>query len=98
MGFLNKILGNNGNLEDFLKRDAVVVDVRSPGEFAGGHKPGSINIPLDSFSGELEQIRSFNKPVILCCASGMRSSRALSILKNNGFSDAMNAGSWNSLL
>jgi rhodanese-related sulfurtransferase len=70
--------------------------VRTPGEFQGGHIKGSKNIPLNTISSKINEIKKLNKPVIACCASGMRSSQATSILKSNGI-DAMNGGGWNSL-
>ena len=88
---------------DFLKREdktklllekgAVVIDVRTPGEFKGGHVKGSINIPLDTITKEIARIKKMNKPVVACCASGMRSGSASIILKNNGI-EACNGGSW----
>jgi phage shock protein E len=54
---------------------------------------GSKNIPLDKISGKIEAIKKWNKPVITCCASGMRSGSTVGILKNNGV-EAYNAGPW----
>lgn len=62
---------------------AVVVDVREPAEFSGGHLPNARNIPLgelDKRAGELPK----GKPVILCCASGARSGKAVSTLGKDG--------------
>lgn len=62
---------------------AVVVDVREPAEFAGGHLPNARNIPLgelDKRAGDLPK----GKPVILCCASGARSGKAVSMLGKDG--------------
>lgn len=76
-----------------LKQGAVIVDVRSPGEYAQGHVPGSLNIPLgevDKTSDKLDR----DKPVIVCCASGTRSAMAASLLKKQGFSSVYNAGPW----
>ncbi len=76
---------------------AVFVDVRTPGEFASGNRPGSINIPLDAIAaraGELDK----EKPVVLCCASGARSGAAAGILKAMGFRNVTNAGPWQNTL
>jgi phage shock protein E len=75
---------------------AQIIDVRTKEEFKSGHLKGSINIPLDKLTTNLGKI-SKTKPVILCCASGMRSSSAKSILKSNGYSDVHNGGAWVSL-
>lgn len=76
---------------------AVFVDVRSPGEFAAGNKPGSLNIPLDALAREAGRLDK-NKPVVLCCASGARSGVGAGILKGMGFKDVTNAGPWQNTL
>lgn len=84
-------------LPDLLAKGAVIVDVRSAGEFAGGHNPQSINIPLDQLNGKLDSLDK-DKTYILCCASGARSAAALGIFKSKGFKDVRNAGSWTATL
>ena len=93
LGFIKKLFGSGVDLSKKMSDGAIIVDVRSPGEYAGGHVKGSKNIPLDKISGKIEAIKKWNKPVITCCASGMRSGSAASILKNNGV-EAYNAGPW----
>ncbi len=88
--------GKSESVKDFMEKGAVIIDVRTPGEFQGGHIKGSKNIPLNTISSKINEIKKLNKPVIACCASGMRSSQATSILKSNGI-DAMNGGGWMSL-
>jgi phage shock protein E len=98
MGLLS-MLGLGGKSEsvaEFIEKGAVIIDVRTPGEFQGGHIKGSKNIPLNTISSKINEIKNLNKPVLACCASGMRSSQATSILKSNGI-DAMNGGGWMSL-
>ncbi len=63
---------------------ALLVDVRTPGEFAGGALPGAKNIPVSDLAARLSELPK-GKPVIVYCASGMRSSKAKSILKGAGF-------------
>ena len=79
-----------------LKKGAQIIDVRSPGEYTGGHIKGSVNIPLDTLQKNLSKIKK-DKPVITCCASGMRSASAKSILQSNGFTEVVNGGGWSSL-
>lgn len=79
-----------------VKQGAIILDVRSKGEYAGGHIKGSINIPVDTLSSNLSKLKK-DKPVITCCASGMRSASAKSILKSNGFTEVHNGGGWLSL-
>lgn len=98
MGLLSWLgFGNNG-LKKALASDAVIIDVRTPHEFDQGKIPGSINIPVDRIAGQADRIRQMNKPVILCCASGMRSGIAKGQLKRAGIKDVYNGGSWQSLL
>lgn len=79
-----------------ISKGAVIIDVRSEGEFAGGHVKGSKNIPLQKISTQANKIKGYNKPVVLCCASGMRSSQATNYLKQQGI-EAYNGGSWHSV-
>ncbi|MNL75026.1 Thiosulfate sulfurtransferase PspE precursor [compost metagenome] len=73
------------------------MDVRSKGEFAGGHIKGSLNISVDTLRNNLSKLKDKNQPIITCCASGMRSASAKSILKSNGYSNVYNGGGWSSL-
>lgn len=78
------------------ERGAIVIDVRTPAEFKGGHIQGSTNVPLGQVRKKVEKIKKLDKPVILCCASGMRSGQATSVLKSHGV-EAYNGGGWSSL-
>lgn len=83
--------------KQLLEGGAVIIDVRSPGEYKGGAVPGSENIPLGNIPGRLKQIKSLNVPVICVCASGMRSGVATSQLKAAGV-EAYNGGPWTKML
>ena len=97
MGLLDFLFGNkNKKIEDFMSRDAIIIDVRTKAEFEMGAIPGSKNIPLQIINSKIKDIKKFKRPVITCCASGMRSGSAASILKNQGI-EAMNGGGWKSL-
>ncbi len=88
------LFGNRGyRINAMLERGAVVVDVRTPQEYAGGHVKNSINIPLDTLSKHVTRIQQMKKPVITCCASGMRSGVAANQLKKHQI-DVVNGGSW----
>lgn len=69
-----------------------IVDVRTPGEFAGGHAPDSLNIPLDQLEARVGELTK-DRPVVLCCATGARSGLATQWLRAMGY-DATNAGPW----
>lgn len=79
-----------------VKDGAIILDVRSKREYQGGHIKGSINISVDTLSNNLNKLKK-DKPIITCCASGMRSASAKSILKSNGFTEVHNGGGWSSL-
>lgn len=98
MGLLD-ILGLGSkpdNISEYAANGAVIIDVRTTGEFASGHIKGSKNMPLDSIATKVSEIKKWNKPVIVCCRSGMRSAQAAGILKQNGI-DVINGGGWESL-
>jgi len=91
---LGSIFGNRKKkLADFMSRDAIIVDVRTKREYDNGAIPGSKLIPLHQVSVHISEIKKWNKPVITCCASGVRSRTAAGILRSNGI-EAMNGGGW----
>jgi rhodanese-related sulfurtransferase len=71
----------------------IIIDVRTPEEFMGGHVAGSINIPLQEIQKRLEEIKEMGSPIILCFASGARSGNAAQYLKGCGV-DCENGGGW----
>lgn len=83
-------------LPELLKAGAVIVDVRTRGEFASGARKGSVNIPLDELQHGLKRLDR-NKPIVLCCASGARSAIAARLLRQQGFERVFNVGSWASI-
>ncbi len=76
-----------------MSNQQTIVDVRTPGEFMGGHVAGSINIPLQEIQARLEELKALPQPIVLCCASGNRSGQATSFLKSQGI-NCTNGGSW----
>lgn len=97
MKFLNFLFGNKQNLiDDFKNRDAIILDVRTPQEYKQGALKIAENIPLQLLSSKINVLKKRNKPIITCCASGMRSGRACHILKSHGI-EALNGGGWQSL-
>lgn len=96
MGIFSLLFGKKADFEQLIKAGAQIVDVRTKNEFQGGHIKGAINIPLDQIQKNLSKFDK-SKTIITCCASGMRSSSAKSILKRNGFNEVHNGGAWTSL-
>lgn len=68
---------------------AVVLDVRAPAEFAAGHLPNARNIPLAELEKRAGELPS-NKPLLVCCTSGVTSSRAAGVLRKAGRTDVFN--------
>jgi phage shock protein E len=98
MELLKSIFGLSPAVDykELVQRGAQIIDVRTKGEYDSGHIRGSVNIPLQSLGSNLARIKK-DRPVITCCASGMRSSSAKSLLKSNGFAEVHNGGGWMSL-
>lgn len=94
--FIKKLFGGKSvDYKELVKNGAQIVDVRTPAEYKGGHIRNAKNIPLQNLQRDMKKL-DMKKPVITCCASGMRSSSARSILKQQGF-EVYNGGGWNSL-
>ncbi|WP_043023840.1 rhodanese-like domain-containing protein [Fluviicola taffensis] len=89
--------GPKVNYAELVKNGAIILDVRTKGEYAAGHINGSLNISLDSLGSNLNRLKDKDKPIITCCASGMRSASAKNILKSNGYTQVHNGGGWYSL-
>lgn len=96
---LKKIFGfgPSVNYSELVQQGAILLDVRSKAEFSGGHIKGAINIPVNVLNNHLGQLKDKNKTIITCCASGMRSASAKSILQSHGYKNVHNGGGWSSL-
>ena len=71
------------------REDALVVDVRDPGEYGAGHILGAKNVPLSRLDdGELAKRKE--RPVIVYCDGGERAGKAISVLKKQGFARVVN--------
>ncbi len=74
---------------------AVLLDVRSPGEYRQGHIPGSVNVPVNEIGQISEQVPQKETPLFVYCLSGSRSSRAVRLLKQQGYTEVNNIGGIN---
>lgn len=95
MNFLG--LGPKVNYAELVKQGATILDVRTKAEYEHGHIKGSINIPVDQLAGNLSRLKDKHKPIITCCASGVRSASARRILLSIGYAQVYNGGSWGAL-
>ncbi len=90
-------IGPKVNIGELIANGAVIIDVRTRGEFSSGHAKGAVNVPLDQLSGYLKKLKSKEDVIITCCASGMRSASAKNFLKGQGYKHVHNAGPWMTL-
>jgi phage shock protein E len=79
-------------VKEKIASGARIVDVRTPAEFKDGAYPGAVNIPLATLSARVRELEPLTAPIVLYCASGARSGQAMRFLKQNGFTDVVNAG------
>ncbi|MCZ2083759.1 MAG: rhodanese-like domain-containing protein [Flavobacteriales bacterium] len=96
LNFIKNLFNSNKvDYKELYIAGAQIIDVRTPAEFNNGHIKQSTNIPLQKLQSEMKKL-DLKKPIITCCASGMRSASAKSILQQNGF-EVYNGGGWSSL-
>ena len=92
-----KLFGSKTDFQELFNRGAVVIDVRTPNEYAQGAIPGSENIPLQQISSRMKDFKKLDVPVICVCASGMRSRAAMGQMKSAGV-EAYNGGPWTKMI
>ncbi len=92
MGLLNVLFGNSSKeLQNYLQKGAIILDVRTDGEYNSDHISGAKHIPLQELEYRFKEIEKLKKPVIVHCASGMRSEKASKFLNSCGI-DTINGG------
>lgn len=97
MGIFEFLFGNQQKkIADYLKKGAVILDVRTDREYQSGAIKGAKHIPLDTLRNHVNELKNLNKPIIVYCASGVRSAKAAKFLNLNNI-DAINGGGINSL-
>ena len=94
--FIKSLFKGSGDLAKLVREGAVIVDVRTKGEYGAGHIEGSRNIPLDSIKNQVTSLKQLNKLIVTVCRSGNRSAMAKSILTAAGV-EAYNGGAWTTL-
>lgn len=96
MGLMN-FLRNTADIDEGVEEykttnDAVLLDVRTTEEYHNGHIDGSVNLPLDRISFIEEAVKDKNTPLYVHCYSGSRSGKAVTYLKQMGYTNAVNIG------
>jgi phage shock protein E len=79
-------------VQEKIKQGALVLDVRTAAEFAGGHHPSARNIPVQELQARLKEVGNTSQAIVVYCQSGSRSAMAARILRDAGFADVTNAG------
>ena len=95
MGIISLLFGKKSAKPDFaelISQGAIIIDVRTAAEYKSGHIAKSKNISLQDLPQKMSSLKK-EIPVITCCASGMRSASAASLLKKAGF-NVHNGGGW----
>lgn len=85
-----------------IKNGAVVIDVRTASEFAGGHVDKAANISVQELASKLDEVRTLvggdlSKPIVVYCAAGRRAASAQQILMEAGFTNITNGGGFSAL-
>lgn len=93
--FFSKRLKNTSTLaiEEVIHQNPLLVDVRTPDEFAAGSVPGAINIPLQDIQNRIDEFKT-DQPIIVFCRSGARSGQAASLLHAAGITSVVNGGGY----
>ena len=81
-----------GDARKLVAAGARLLDVRSPEEYARGHLPGALNIPVQELDRRVAEVGPTDGELVVYCRSGHRSSRAAEILRQHGFSKVHNLG------
>ncbi|KXJ60202.1 MAG: sulfurtransferase [Alteromonas sp. Nap_26] len=77
-------------IERVANNEWLLIDVRSPQEFADGHIPGAVNMPHDSINDYIADLEGHkDKPIIIYCRSGRRAQLAMKVLQDMDFSEVM---------
>ena len=87
-------MGPATDFKELLAQGAIILDVRTPGEFRSGHARGAVNAPLDKLCEYAQKLKNKDQVIITCCASGMRSANARGVLQSAGFKNVYNGGPW----
>lgn len=81
----------NGGIEQAIREGALIVDVRTPAEFASGHYKGAVNIPLDELERRMHELgEDADRPIVLYCRTGRRSGIAQDIVRRAGYKKVYN--------
>lgn len=92
---LDKLVGSAGDrpIDEVIKENVYLVDVRSPEEFASGGADGAVNIPLGVLAQQFSAFEN-KQNIVVFCRSGARSGQAKMLLEREGVQNVVNGGPW----
>jgi rhodanese-related sulfurtransferase len=87
---------DGGEAKRLVAEGALLLDVRTPAEYAAGHVDGAVNIPVQVLGQRLGDVGAKDRPVVVYCQSGGRSARAAAELRQAGYTahDLGGIGNW----
>lgn len=83
---------NVADARQVVAQGAMLLDVRTPAEFAAGHVRGAVNIPVDDLERRIGELGAVGSPLVVYCHSGRRSARATRLLKGHGYNEVIDIG------
>ncbi|MDH5299800.1 MAG: rhodanese-like domain-containing protein [Gammaproteobacteria bacterium] len=90
---------NRAKAWQMIDDGALLVDVRSPGEYNAGHLPDAKLIPVSEVGSRLAEFgNDKNAPIVVYCAAGVRAGKAKDILESNGFTNVVNGGGYEDMM
>ena len=86
-----QLIGPQEYVQQFSQDDHLLIDVRTPEEYVGGHIPGTINISVETLADRLDEVPT-DETLVVYCRSGNRSATAANILVENGYQPVYDLG------
>lgn len=84
MNIFNFFSKKNPDIEKAILEGATILDVRTHEECRRAGVPNAINIPLNDIPSNLNKLKKYQEPILVCCESGLRSAQAVQFLKMKG--------------
>lgn len=97
LGFYGYIADDNHVIQDYLTKECLIIDVRTPMEYHEGHAPDSELVQMHEIPMQVERFKQLNKPIVLVCRTGSRAEAVKNYLLRFGI-DVVNAGPWQAVL
>lgn len=101
MGIMDMLFGGGrtdaAEARRLVAEGAMLLDVRTPEEYAAGHIPGAVNIPVQVLGGRMDELPDRERTIVVYCRSGVRSANAANMLRGAGFTavhDLGGMGAW----